>query len=356
MTPMEIITDPPQVEPDSARSQTHTLAGLEPDNILSILSILGMLRALEVQSPAWGCRVRWNCESGPLLPMLQLDEPKTECEVAEGLAAGCQLLAVDYVFPSLGKDFEFPKLTAETAQQHLRTAIAAGPEQRPRLDLFASLFSESVVGPKGTVSPTPLCLLFGQGHQFFLERLSLAAHMQGLRLNGKRSQGRAPSAFMRRALFRQWERADVGPSLRWDTGHWDRQWFDRFSDPATDPVKTEAGAYTLAAFGLAMLTVCAVSVKHRRRLSCLCVREDGFELSVVWPIWTRWLSLQGLKALLSHPAVFQDPSDHRAWERLGVRETRWSRRFEVGKYRAFRRGIALHAAPPFGPPGEENQT
>jgi hypothetical protein len=345
---MQALNTPPAQNPLTS----HRLSGLEPDNMLALLVILGLLRALDLEKPSWGCRVHWDCERSPIRPVLSLREAVTEPEISAQVAAGCQRLAADYTAPS-EPQFEIPRLSAEDARRQFLAVVGAGPEARARADLLASLYSDGVLSDKGAVIPTQFCGLFGQGHQFFLKYLAFVAHMVGLRLEGKHSQGRAPAAMIGRALFRPWERADIGPNLRWDTGFWDRQWVDRFNDPATDPVRTEAGAYTLAAFGLPVLTASPATVWRRARLKTMCVQEGGGAMEVVWPIWTRSLSLPGIRALLTHPALYEKSPDASAWSRLGVQETRQALRIDVGKYRAFKRATAVHAPWPLrtGPEG-----
>ena len=38
----------------------HRLNGLEPDNLLAFLALLGLLRALETARPKWRPRARWD--------------------------------------------------------------------------------------------------------------------------------------------------------------------------------------------------------------------------------------------------------------------------------------------------------
>jgi hypothetical protein len=54
----------------------HRLEGLEPDNLLAFLALLGLLRALEEARPAWRPRVRWSIDEPPLRPVLRLREPE----------------------------------------------------------------------------------------------------------------------------------------------------------------------------------------------------------------------------------------------------------------------------------------
>jgi hypothetical protein len=87
------------------------------------------------------------------------------------VARGLQTLAEAHHFAAR-KDLDHSRsdcreLLEEEAKQ-------AGLNTRARVDLLAALMSDA--GSQGRqdvlIDPTPLCLLFGQGHQHFLDRLS----------------------------------------------------------------------------------------------------------------------------------------------------------------------------------------
>ncbi|MGH7089221.1 MAG: hypothetical protein ACREFQ_09995, partial [Stellaceae bacterium] len=58
-------------------AKSHRLDGLEPDNLLAFLALLGLLRALEIKRPEWKPRAYWEVESAPLRPVLTTREPTT---------------------------------------------------------------------------------------------------------------------------------------------------------------------------------------------------------------------------------------------------------------------------------------
>jgi hypothetical protein len=66
----------------------HRLVGLEPDNLLAFMALLGLLRALETAEPAWRPRAYWDETHHPLRPMLTLAQAKTQEEIAEAAARG----------------------------------------------------------------------------------------------------------------------------------------------------------------------------------------------------------------------------------------------------------------------------
>lgn len=50
--------------------RTYRLAGLEPDNLLAFLALLGLLRSLQAVHPEWHPRARWATEAQLLRPEL----------------------------------------------------------------------------------------------------------------------------------------------------------------------------------------------------------------------------------------------------------------------------------------------
>ena len=67
---------------------SHRLAGLEPDNLLAFLAMLGMLRALEHVRFAWRPRVAWTVDTPPVRPTLTVVGQTTQDEVVAAVAKG----------------------------------------------------------------------------------------------------------------------------------------------------------------------------------------------------------------------------------------------------------------------------
>ena len=76
----------------------HRLVGLEPDNLLAFLALLGLLRALETARPAWAPRAYWDVARQPLRPVLVLREAVGEDAVAAAANEGILALAAGYRF------------------------------------------------------------------------------------------------------------------------------------------------------------------------------------------------------------------------------------------------------------------
>src|SRR5215471_14762505 len=81
-------------------TRRHRLEGLEPDNLLAFLALLGLLRAIEAARLDWRPRVAWDVEQPPLRPVLVLAEAATCEEISEAAAEGANRLADLYEFPA----------------------------------------------------------------------------------------------------------------------------------------------------------------------------------------------------------------------------------------------------------------
>jgi hypothetical protein len=203
--------------------------------------------------------------------------------------------------------------------------------------LLGSLFSDAALKDNGTILASPLCAMFGQGHQHFLARLTsvprgvlpkaLAKHRPPPDLN-------AP-AYLAAALFAPWARGDATDGFRWDPAE-DRRYALRFKNPSGDAPLTEHGANRLASFGLAALPGAAVMRRRGVRFLTLGaeVGADG-GLQISWPIWTTATSLTSIQAMIGHPGLIADNSA--GLRHLGVIERRRARRVANGKYMNFTR-------------------
>lgn len=145
----------------------HRLSGLEPDNLLAFMALLGLLRVLEEAEPSWLPRVSWSGDDDPpVRPVLHVAQPVPEDSIVTAAGAGLAELADRHRF----EPFKDLKLSPEDAAGKLR----ASRDDRYAADLWAALVSDAATrdrDKKQEAEPTPLCLLFGQGHQHFLERL-----------------------------------------------------------------------------------------------------------------------------------------------------------------------------------------
>lgn len=324
----------------SEPSDEHRLSGVEPDNLLAFLALLGALRCLETTRPGWRPRIAWRPEEPPLRPMLILSEAQTSATICQSIAEAAALLAEDYLFPqaSGGNASDQKDLNYEqgTARALLKRAVS---EQNPRrAELWSALMCDAAQ-KDGKIEATPLCLLFGQGHQHFLDRLASVPKTgePPARGRGKNAVTISAADAVREALFDPWQRADPTPSFRWDPAE-DVRYALRADDPSGNKSTTQHGANRLAALGLAMLTATPQQRGKRVRLQVLGGAWERNEFTFSWPIWTRPASLAGIRALLGHPGLALGSIAH-----LSVIDIRRSRRISVGKFMNFTRATSVRS-------------
>ena len=76
----------------------HRLDGLDSDNLLAFLALLGLLRALNRARPEWRARAAWDFSRQPLRPVLTLAEAVTCSAVASSASDGVSALAKAHEF------------------------------------------------------------------------------------------------------------------------------------------------------------------------------------------------------------------------------------------------------------------
>lgn len=146
-------------------ANSHRLDGLEPDNLLAFLALLGLLRALETadekrsEGDKLFPRAGWPVDPPPLRPYLQLKRAVTPEEVAENAAKGIEAIAATHDFGGR-KDLNHTRSECRTLLQEEASAASLGA--RRRVDLLAALMNDAAIkdAKKEAVDPTPLCMLF----------------------------------------------------------------------------------------------------------------------------------------------------------------------------------------------------
>jgi len=313
----------------------HLLEGVEPDNLLGFLALLGFHRAIEHAEPTWHSRVFWT--GLPLRPLMALSEDVSRAQLLDAAVRGCEALAVAHSFGGR-KDLNY---NAAEAREMLKMGTReASPRNRLRIDLLSGLMSDAAVKKENTVRTTPFCAMFGQGHQHFLERLEsiptgippkeLAKEMTQADLNG--------SPKIEEALFTNWNRRDRTQSFRWDPLE-DRRYALRFEDPSGDKGMTIHGANRLASFALSLLAAMPRRERGEVRLYAVSTSwsvSSGLRIS--WPIWTRPATLKAVLAMLS----ICDAAD--LCPGLGISAIYSCERITVGKFFNFTRALPVEHA------------
>ncbi|HEY4363346.1 MAG TPA: hypothetical protein VGN17_20435 [Bryobacteraceae bacterium] len=312
----------------------YRLDGIEPDNLLGFLALLGLLRALEEAEPSWRPRVRWT--GMPLRPHLSLTQNVNRQTLLEAVAHGCQILAESHDFDRADVVF-----TMTDARDILKQeSRSAQPKKRHRADLFSALMSDGAIKEdKDAVKVTPYCTIFGQGHQHFLERLVTVPNgILPKKLAKKPNANLNSPEKLEQALFHPWNRTDPTQSFRWDPLE-DRRYALRFDDPSGDDALTVHGANRLASLALALLT--AVPIRQRGKIQLAAVgtgSDESSRLCVWWPVWSRPATLEAIVSMLSasggHPEALIDRPG------LGVLRVYRSRRISFGKFMNFTRATA----------------
>ncbi|MDA8344046.1 MAG: hypothetical protein M0Z66_01040 [Thermaerobacter sp.] len=313
---------------------THRLDGLEPDNLLAFLALLGVLRALNAvdrrEEKGLRPRASWDLQQQPHRPMLHLACTTTRDQVAEFIAEGVSLLAEDHDFGGRS-DLNHPQTDAR--ELLVAATESADASRRGRVDLLASLLTDAAVKSTETIDPTPLCLLFGQGHQHFLDRLASVPALPAPppRRNGEVAVAISAAECISEALFKPWLRQDPTFSFRWDPQE-DVRYALMAGDPTDQAFKerTQHGANRLAAVGLAALTVVPQTRAGRVRPQVIGGMSSHAGFSFAWPIWGEPASLAAIRSLLGHPQLRESGLRH-----LGVAYVMVARRMSVGKFMNF---------------------
>ena len=332
-------------------SSCHKLEGIEPDNLLAFLALLGLLRALEADDRDHADHVKscpragWDIVTPPLRPQLFLFPRITKEEVTERVARGLRILAETHDF-SGKKDLNHSR--SECRELLEKKAKQARFNVRQEIDLLSALMSDAAVKDHKNelIDPTPICLLFGQGHQHFLDRLSSVPRQSAppQRGKGKRAIDVSELDCLAEALFNTWHYDDQTFSFRWDPTE-DVRYALLPGDPTDAAYKagTQHGANRLAAVGLAALTLVPEMRAGRVRPSIIggTASADGF--SFAWPIWRDPATLRAVCALMNHPSL-EKPGE---LSHLGVDHVLVAQRISVGKFMNFARARPLWSSYPY---------
>ena len=297
-------------------NSTYDLRGLEADNLLAFLSLLGLLRALEASRPKWKARVRWK--GMPLVVSVSLEGQIDRSEFIRAVAEGVANLAASYAFDA-SKDIAY-------SQEEFRALCARHATDKEELQILTALGSDGC--PKrdsDNIEPTSYCAIFGQGHQHFLTRLREVVTLDGATL----------LTTLEKTLFATWEYTDKTPSFRWDPQE-DRRYALQSGNPSDERNKTGtvSGANTLAAIGFGVLA----TVPTAHGLEVLGVTGRRGAKILCWPLPERPTSLTGYKALLQHPALHSDIGLEILCT-YGVLGLAKAKRIQVGKFFNFERAV-----------------
>jgi hypothetical protein len=294
------------------------LPGLEADSLLAFLALMGLLRALETARPNWKPRASW--QGPPWVALLHLSEDADKAAVAGAANEGILTIAREFnVDGRHNVDFDRDDYRAYVERTRAHPTGAA---------LAAALTSEWPEKKAGGLAASPLVMMFGQGHQNFLDRLldvprgELPSRLKKL----KSPPDMRDATKIAEALFLPWKREDDAHGFRWDPEE-DQRYALRFDDPsAAGAALTVVGANRLAAIGFLSFP----SAPGVRRMTTVGVSHEKGEWAFLWPIWSPPLSRLAIEALLSHPDLIRcAPNKLRSY---GVLEIFRAYRISNGKY------------------------
>lgn len=324
------MTAPAAVPGRDERTSVLPLPGLEADNLLAFLALLGLLRSLETEMPDRDPRASWS--GPPWIANLHLAGSVDSEQIARAAAKGVHRIAARYDFGS-HKNVDFtPGEFREHARQSRTDPVRAA--------LAAALTAEYPEKKGGGLKAGPFVLMFGQGHQNFLERL-VSVPLGALPPRLKKEK--APPDFRNHryiveALFQPWRRDDDADAFRWDPEE-DQRYALRFGDPSrAGAALTVHGANRLAAVGLLSFP-CAPAKKDPNAPG---TTRDADGVRFVWPIWTEPLSLHSVQRLLCHPDLIK--MDQGALAPLGVASVYVARRVPNGKFMNVTRAVPRRLA------------
>jgi len=315
---------------------TFDLRGIESDNLLAILSLVGLARLLECSHPEWGTQISWS--GPPWFPRLHIDANISQETLLRAIPESFQLVAPSFAFDAQN----IKEITAEDYRVYEETTRkdANSAEAKLRFELLAALGTNSRL-PKNLLTPlepSPLCAIHGQGHQDFLRYLREIAAFCTDPANAQ-----TVTDDLRAMLFSPWnyERAktisDVCRySFRWDPRD-DRRHAYQFYDP------TDAREGTWIVRGTAYLAIVGFSqfptVPRGRGGNTLGFsRGVGGARTLSWPIWRGSVSLRVLRRLLAHQLLDTNSKVKRGdLDRLGIIEVMRIERINNGKFLNFTR-------------------
>jgi hypothetical protein len=299
------------------------LPGLTADNLLALMALLGLLRALEQARPDWRPRARWA--GRPWRAELLLEQGASRDDVAATADAGITAIVSAYRFCPVGTNQAWPR-DVKFSRDEFRTLVSQMRGDTAGAALVSALAAELPRRDNGSVTPAPLVLLFGQGHQHFLDRLIAVPRLAAASIKGgsHATQPMGP-AKLAEALFAEWARSDGTDGFRWDPAD-DQRYALRFGDPSREgAAKTVHGANRLAAIGLLSFPC----VARGRSLTAAGSAQNERERFYVWPIWTAALTLAAVELLLVQDLPALDPPERAA---MGIEAVMRARRVSNGKF------------------------
>lgn len=279
----------------SEATTSHCLSGLEPDNLLAFLALLGLLRSLELVRPEWRPKAYWNFDKSPLRPVLTTCGSGTESAVCEAATEGLRVFH-KALFPFRHE----PSKKEGSKEAPVKKAAKPGSD-KPRKGLVTRRDRQRSLARR--------CILVGQACRADIQRYSIwqlrcqlvgcsavAAVRKGKDIETtplKLTSGNMPfiggmfelaetcrAEEMQKSLFSNWEYAYKGNSLRFSPDEAQRYAY-RASDPSDEGAYTELAPTALSGLGLLSFPM-AQTHKGWRMPAYSGTSSEG---RIYWPIW-----------------------------------------------------------------------
>lgn len=285
------------------------LKGLDGGNPLAFLALLGCVSLSRCFLPE--ARFSWTHAEGAWKPQVH------DFEGEQGQFAECLHKAMAQ---SPTKPFEIDKrLPFLREKLHVAMRECAGvssQENHHEVDLLAGMGSDAYADDSMFLDTSLRMVRSGD------------SKLQGFPFYALAIQKAATPGDLLAALFSPWRYEDDGYSLRWDPIE-DQRYALRWRDPKKDKLGTVRGANALAIQALALLPVQpqlhGVATTGFARME---KKRDVF----TWPIWTRPISRDVIRSLLSLRELGRDEPDRDLLLAVGVEEIFRSERVAPNKY------------------------
>lgn len=298
--------------------------GIPTDSVLGLLCALGTLRTLHRAWPCDDVRMAWQRKEGAWQPCIWANgrisgnEAERQARIVKALVGS--LTSAKAAWWAVADD---PKMPAATFREKAREALdpKAG-ESREYADWLAAygceVFAEA---DDDDIQDSDLSTMRRASQQLLLKSIRELANC-------------TEEHHLHQALFGSWTYRDPKPYLRLDPRDdrslaayraFDPQ--DREGKEAMSPILTVRGANRLAAEALVMFPTAPLSRTITTAGFTRIEGEDYFR----FPLWDRPLTLVGVGAMLTHPALLapQPPTDR--LRAIGVAAVLQARRNQTDK-------------------------
>jgi len=304
-----------------ARTDNNTttalpLLGLDGANPLAFLAALGTLRTATRAFEDYRVTMTWTVQRGAYRPTLQLTPPADQEHFVDRLHQELRRMSGHPAF-AFDNDLNVkPEIFAENI--HQAVALAHKAADRDWADFAAAFGCETLKDDSGTIQDTALRTMSGAGHQHFLTFVRTLVDQTS-------------TEHIDRALFRLWDYADQGPTLRWDPAD-DRRYAWRWANPSGDPGTTMRAANRLAIEALPLLP----TMPRANQLETTGFTGTNSRNTYLrWPIWNVNLPPNVFQTLLALPDLHEPALPRDRLQARGIVEVFQSQRITVGNFRNF---------------------